>query len=116
MWHQILDDPSTYDEASSTSMFICAFSRGIRLGIIKGDLRSQCMASIAKAWTGMKKTVINRKGDLYGVCRGSDCSYSRSYYRQLGWRFNDPHGIGIAMLAGVEKLMLVEFLQNPAFC
>ncbi len=116
MWHQILDDPSTYDEASSTSMFICAFSRGIRLGIIKEDLRRQCMTSIAKAWTGMKKTVINRKGDLYGVCRGSDCSYSRSYYRQLGWRFNDPHGIGIAMLAGVEKLMLVEFLQNPAFC
>lgn len=116
MWHQILDDPSTYEEASSTSMFICAFSRGIRLGIITEDLRIRCMASITRAWTGMKKTVINRKGDLYGVCRGSDCSYSRSYYRQLGWRFNDPHGIGIAVLAGVEKLMLDEFLQNPASC
>lgn len=116
MWHQILDDPTTYDEASSTSMFICAFSRGIRLGIIKEDLRHRCMTSITKAWTGMKKTVINRKGDLYGVCRGSDCSYSRSYYRQLGWRFNDPHGIGIAVLAGVEKLLLDEFLQNPVSC
>lgn len=116
MWHQILDDPTTYEEASSTSMFICAFSRGIRLGIITGDIRIRCMASIARAWTGMKKTVINRKGDLYGVCRGSDCSYSRSYYRQLGWRFNDPHGIGIAVLAGVEKLLLDEFLQNPATC
>ncbi|GLB32905.1 hypothetical protein LAD12857_48280 [Lacrimispora amygdalina] len=116
MWHQILDDSTTYEEASSTSMFICAFSRGIRLGIVKKDLRIRCMASITRAWTGMKKTVINRKGDLYGVCRGSDCSYSRSYYRQLGWRFNDPHGIGIAVLAGVEKLMLDEFLQNPASC
>lgn len=114
MWHQILDDSTTYEEASSTSMFICSFSRGIRLGIIKDTLKNRCIASIAKAWTGMKKTVINRKGDLYGVCRGSDCSYSRSYYRQLGWRFNDPHGIGIAVLAGVEKLLLDEFLQNPA--
>ncbi len=37
MWHQILDDSTTYEEASSTSMFICAFSRGIRLGIIKDN-------------------------------------------------------------------------------
>jgi len=60
----------------------------------------------------MKQRVINRKGDLYGVCQGSGCSFSRSYYQQLGWRFNDPHGIGIAILAGVEKLILDDFLQK----
>ncbi|MDR1549857.1 MAG: glycoside hydrolase family 88 protein [Hungatella sp.] len=112
MWHQILDDPSTYEEASSTSMFICALSRGIRLGILSPKLCRESILSIQRAWTGMKQRVINRKGDLYGVCQGSGCSFSRSYYQQLGWRFNDPHGIGIAILAGVEKLMLDDFLYH----
>jgi len=111
LWHQILDDLSTYEEASSTSMFICALSRGIRLGILSQELCQKSMSSIQRAWKGMKQRVINRKGDLYGVCQGSGCSFSRSYYQQLGWRFNDPHGIGIAILAGVEKLMLDDFLQ-----
>ena len=105
LWHQILDDPSTYEEASSTSMFICAFSRGIRLGIFDEELKNQSRLSLEKAWRGMKQTAISRKGDLYGVCQGSGCSFSRSYYQQLGWRFNDPHGIGIGILAGVEKMM-----------
>lgn len=112
LWHQILDDSSTYEESSSTSMFICAFSRGIRLEIFNEKLYHESILSIQKAWTGMKQTVINRKGDLYGVCQGSGCSFSRSYYQQLGWRFNDPHGIGIAILAGTEKLMLDEFLRD----
>ncbi len=112
LWHQILDDPSTYEEASSTSMFICALSRGIRLGILDGELCRESISAIYLAWEGMKKRVINRRGDLYGVCQGSGCSFSRSYYRQLGWRFNDPHGIGIAVLAGAEKLMLDEFLLH----
>lgn len=114
LWHQILDDPSTYEESSSTSMFICALSRGIRLGILNQELCRESISSIQRAWEGMKQRVIDRRGDLYGVCQGSGCSFSRSYYRQLGWRFNDPHGIGIAILAGVEKLTLDEYLQhNP---
>ncbi|GLC82365.1 glycoside hydrolase family 88 protein [Lacrimispora brassicae] len=112
LWHQILDDPSTYEESSSTSMFICALSRGIRLGILNPGLRRESISAIHRAWKGMKQRVISRRGDLYGVCQGSGCSFSRSYYQQLGWRFNDPHGIGIAILAGVEKLMLDEFLQQ----
>ena len=43
---------------------------------------------------------------FYGVCRGSGFSFSRAYYRSLSWNFNDTHGIGIVMLAGVEYLRL----------
>lgn len=49
---------------------------------------------------------IDRDGNLYGVCRGSGFSFSRAYYRTLMWNFNDTHGIGIVMLAGVEYLKL----------
>ena len=42
MWHQVLNDHESYPETSCTSMFIYAFSRGIRFGwlkILKSTLR-----------------------------------------------------------------------------
>ncbi len=42
MWHQVLNDHELYPETSCTSMFIYAFSRGIRFGwlrILKSTLR-----------------------------------------------------------------------------
>ncbi len=35
MWHQVLNDHESYPETSCTSMFIYAFSRGIRFGWLK---------------------------------------------------------------------------------
>ena len=102
LWHQILDDTETYPEASSTAMMICAFCRGIRLGLYQGELRNAAEAAVKRAWNGLCDTAIDRKGNLYGVCQGSGFSFSRAYYRTLMWRFNDTHGIGIVMLAGVE--------------
>ena len=55
---------------------------------------------------------IDRKGNLYGVCQGSGWSYEREYYRALEWNFNDTHGIGIVMLAGVETDRLKHYLTE----
>ena len=104
LWHQILDDPVSYLETSATAMMICAFSRGTRNHWYDEATAAQAMAAARKAWKGLAELAIDREGNLYGVCQGSGFSFSRAYYRQLSWRFNDTHGIGIVMLAGVELM------------
>lgn len=104
LWHQILDEPDTYPESSATAMFVCAFSRGVRLGWYPEGLSARAEASAERAWHGLAEYTADRNGNLYGVCQGSGFSFSRAYYRTLGWRYNDTHGIGIVMLAGVERM------------
>ncbi len=104
LWHQVLDDDTTYPESSSTAMMICAFCRGLRLGLYPAGNHPRIETAVRKAWEGLTETAIDSRGNLYGVCQGSGFSFSRSYYRSLSWRFNDTHGIGIVMLAGTEIL------------
>lgn len=104
LWHQVLDDPQSYLETSATAMMICAFARGTRHVWLTPEVQTRAMAAARKAWQGLTELAIDREGNLYGVCQGSGFSFSRTYYRALSWRFNDTHGIGIVMLAGVELL------------
>lgn len=112
LWHQILDDKTVYAESSSTAMFICAFSRSIMEGYADEALKIRMINAVERAWNGIINTAVDDKGNLYGVCRGSGYSFSRSYYRSLSWRYNDAHGIGIVLLAGVEKNNLSNFLET----
>jgi rhamnogalacturonyl hydrolase YesR len=109
LWHQILDEPDTYREASSTAMFLCALARGIRCGYLPRALHRQAREAVYQAWKGLARHCIDRDGNLYGVCRGSGFSFSRAYYRGLTWNFNDTHGIGIVILAGMEMLRLQRY-------
>lgn len=106
LWHQILDEEETYQESSATAMFICAFARGVRKGWYDEALAKRAYTSAKAAWKGLASVTIDRLGNLYGVCQGSGFSFSRAYYRTLGWNFNDTHGTGIVMLAGAELVKL----------
>lgn len=109
MWHQVLDMPESYPESSCTSMFICAFSRGIRNGWLD-DQDSRFRKSAMKAWNALERTAIDYKGNLYGVCRGSEFAFNPTYYSEhLLPQLNNTHGIGITLLAGVEMMKLNEF-------
>lgn len=111
MWHQVLNDHESYPETSCTSMFIYAFSRGIRFGWLKNP--EKYVKAIYKAWEGISKTSVDSKGNVYGVCRGSEFSFIADYYKyELGWNLNDTHGTGIVMLAGIEVIRLGKFLAE----
>lgn len=110
LWHQVLDNSDTYLESSSTAMFICAFSRSIQQNYCKEDKRKNLLDSVNRAWNGLIYNALDSEGNLYGVCRGSGCSFSREYYKNLGWRYNDAHGIGIVLFAGVERYKLINNL------
>lgn len=66
-----------------------------------------------KAWEALCDQVIDREGNIYGICRGSGFSFSADYYKNdLGWVLNDTHGIGIVLLAGVEYMKLNKKYQR----
>ena len=111
MWHQVLNDHESYPETSCTSMFIYAFSRGIRFGWLKNP--EKYVKAIYKAWKGISKTSVDSNGNVYGVCRGSEFSFIADYYKyELGWNLNDTHCTGIVMLAGIEVIRLNKFLAE----
>ncbi|MDR6880708.1 glycoside hydrolase family 88 protein [Bacillus sp. 3255] len=111
LWHQVLTDPTSYEETSCTSMFMYAFAKGIRNGWL---LQPEAYVhAVMKGWEGLTKISIDKFGNVYGVCRGSGYSFSGRYYRdELPWLLNDTHGIGIVMLAGVEVMQVQRFLKE----
>jgi rhamnogalacturonyl hydrolase YesR len=111
MWHQVLTHPDSYPESSCTSMFAYAFARGVRFGWLQKP--QPYVKAVFKAWEGLNKISIDKGGNIYGVCRGSEFSFSPEYYKkELPWNLNDTHGVGIVLLAGVEVLKLTDFLHS----
>jgi rhamnogalacturonyl hydrolase YesR len=106
MWRQVLNMPASYIETSCTAMFICAFSRGLRFGWLSASGASY-RAAAEKAWRALEKYSVDKAGNVWGVCRGSEFSFNPRYYAEhLLPRLNDTHGIGIVLLAGVELLKM----------
>ncbi len=100
-WRQVLDDPEAYLETSCTAMFACAFARGARLGLLGAEYAE----AARRAVKSIVKNCVDEEGNVYGVCRGSEFSFSPDYYKyELLPRDNDTHGIGIVLLAICEVL------------
>ncbi|MDR0589536.1 MAG: glycoside hydrolase family 88 protein, partial [Spirochaetaceae bacterium] len=113
MWHQVLTMPESYPETSCTAMFICAFSRGIRGHWLEDPAPYREAAE--KAWKALERSAIDGAGNIHGVCRGSEFAFNPRYYAEhLLPRLNDPHGIGIVLLAGTEILKLRAVDSRPA--
>jgi rhamnogalacturonyl hydrolase YesR len=111
MWHQVLTHPDAYPETSCTAMFAYAFARGVQYGWLEDP--APYVKSAFKAWEAINKISIDQIGNVFGVCRGSEFSFSPSYYKnELLPNLNDTHGIGIVLLAGVEVRNLTRFLQE----
>jgi len=113
MWHQVLDEHDSYPETSCTSMFAYAFARGVRYGWFAEP--EPYLRAVFRAWEAINRISVDRLGNVHGVCRGSEFSFTSDYYKNdLLWRLNDTHGIGIVLLAGVEVLRLTQHLQSKA--
>lgn len=110
MWHQVLNCHDSYPETSCTSMFTYAFARGIQYGWLAEP--DAYIKAVFKAWQALNQTSIDQGGNVHGVCRGSEFSFTPAYYKkELPWNLNDTHGIGIVLLAGVEVLRLMKHLK-----
>lgn len=103
IWHQVINNPESYIEASGSAMFITALARGVRCGWIDGKYK----AEIAEAWQALCERCIDAEGNVYGVCMGSGCHMQEAYYLKLGTIVNDDHGVGIVLGAGVEVMNML---------
>ncbi|MBQ7876455.1 MAG: glycoside hydrolase family 88 protein [Clostridia bacterium] len=101
-WRQVIDDSEAYLETSCTAMFACSFMRGFRWGLLDDKYR----ASAIRAVESIAKNCVDDMGNVYGVCRGSEFSFSNDYYKyDLLPRDNDTHGIGIVLLSIYEVMI-----------
>ncbi|OMF10669.1 glycosyl hydrolase [Paenibacillus amylolyticus] len=111
LWHQVLNDPQTYEEASCTAMFAYGFARGVRFGWFTDP--EVYVTAAQRAWKGLICKAIDRQGNVHGVCSGSRYAFTAEYYDQdLRTVTNDNHGIGIMMLAGTEVAKMKEHLAE----
>lgn len=104
MYHQVIDLPESYKETSCTAMFGLGMLRGVKNGWLDADY----LENVKKAINGILSTAVDEKGNIYGVCLGSECSYDPAYYAKLGTAINDDHGTGVILT------LLTEFLELSA--
>ncbi|MNO18166.1 Unsaturated rhamnogalacturonyl hydrolase YteR [compost metagenome] len=113
LWHQVLNEPDSYEETSCTAMFVYAYARGLRLGLLSE--REGYGRAVEQGWHALAERSIDEAGNVHGVCIGSRYAFSSDYYKnELPWATNDTHGIGIVMLAGVEVAELRDYYAIPA--
>lgn len=99
MWHQVLNQPSTYEETSATAMFLYTIVHAVNLGVLD---REKTKKTIIKAYEGLCKKSIDSDGNIFGVCMGSGCSKNWKDYATLKTVGNDDHGTGIILAALCE--------------
>ena len=100
MWHQILNDPNTFEETSCTAMFIIGLSRGLR----NGWLDKSYSENLFRAWDGLTKNIDN--GIVKNITRGTGVSDDKNYYATRERFDNDPRGLGAVLTACAEMIII----------
>ncbi|PSL24862.1 glycoside hydrolase family 88/105 protein [Chitinophaga ginsengisoli] len=88
LWHQLLDDPTSFAETSCSGMFTYA----IIVGVKKGWLDEKEYGIVARnAWTALVR-YINEAGDVKDVCEGTNKKNDQQYYLNRSRVTGDLHG------------------------
>lgn len=101
MWHQVLDDPSSYEETSCSAMFVLSVARGVRNGWLEKKYRT----AAERGWDGIQKKV-SEDGTVSGICQGTGIGDSKEFYVKRKTPKHDPRGLGAVITAGIEMQKL----------
>lgn len=105
LWRQLLTDEEAYEESSCTAMFVYALCLALSHDLLDAEQIQPAEMAAMNGWRGLCGKAIDVKGNVYGICAGSCYAFTKTYYKQkLGWIENDPHGIGVVLLAGIEYM------------
>ncbi|MBJ40273.1 MAG: hypothetical protein CMD83_17745 [Gammaproteobacteria bacterium] len=101
MWHQVIDDQSTYPEHSGTTMLGHAITRGLR----QGWLPDSFAACAARAWDGVAERTSS-EGDLEHVCVGTGpLETLAEYVDRPSTDGFDERGGAMALQFAVERMV-----------
>ena len=93
MWRQIIDNPNSWKETSSTAMFTYAMI----LGVKNGWLDEKTYGTVArKGWLGIQN-YLNTNFEIRNVCCGTGAGTSYAYYRDRDKYTGDLHGQAAVM-------------------
>jgi unsaturated rhamnogalacturonyl hydrolase len=100
-WHQVIDNPDSYDEYTCTCMIGFAMKRGIRLGWLDRDEYQPC---VDWAWRAVKERT-GADGKLVGVCPGTGKQKTlRAYLERPAINGRDDRGGAMGLLFATELL------------
>lgn len=87
LWHQLIDDETSWNETSGTAMFTYAMIVGVK----KGWLEKSEYASVArKGWLGLV-SYINENDEITNVCEGTNIKNDRNHYLNRKRNTGDLH-------------------------
>jgi len=98
MWHQAMEDPSTYPETSGTALICYAMGRGIKQKSIDVE---RFREPLERGMKGMLRYVSFR-GSVFNTCTGALApgeTGSAAEYQALPHAMDDEHAFGSVMLA-----------------
>ena len=98
MWHTLLDDPSSYVEASATAGFAYGLMKAVRLRYLDPSF-----APVAEKAVEAVVGNINAQGELLNVSFGTAMGHDFDFYKQIP-RTSMPYGQAMAMLCLSEYL------------
>ena len=88
LWRQLLDEPASWAESSSTGMFTYAMVVGVK----KGWLDSKIYTPAARrAWLGLV-SYLDENADVKDVCEGTNKKNDKQYYLDRKKVTGDLHG------------------------
>lgn len=99
MWHQVVDDPGSYPELTSTCMITYAIVRAIRSGWVEA---AEFRPVAENAWQAIRVRV-GEDGILFDVCTGTGKQNSmQAYLDRKAILGHDERGGAMALMAAVE--------------
>src|SRR5262249_30436403 len=99
MWHEVIDQPASYAEFSSTAMIGTAMLRGIRNGWLDA---ATYQPAVDKAWRGIL-TRVGPNGELVDVCESTNKQRTlEDYLHREAILGKDPRGGAMALLFATE--------------
>lgn len=97
-WRQVLDEPTSYRELTSTALFLATMARGVRLGWLDTSL----LPIIDRAWAGLLARVAP-DGTLRDVCSSTGAAPAREHYLNRPITNGaDDRGGAMVLLAALE--------------
>jgi unsaturated rhamnogalacturonyl hydrolase len=103
LWHQILNKEDSYLETSCTAMFTYAVALAINNGWIDKRYKTVALAG----WKGIASQ-ITEEGAVTNICIGTGIGDDLKFYYYRPTPYNDIHGLGAILLAGMEVYKLVD--------
>jgi rhamnogalacturonyl hydrolase YesR len=97
-WRQVLDEPTSYQELTSTALFVSTMARGVRLGWLDPSV----VPAIDRGWAGLLARVA-ADGTLRDVCASTGAGPTKEHYLTRPITNGaDDRGGAMVLLAALE--------------